>query len=136
MASYSGQDAIINVGSDAVGELKNASINITGDEVDTTVFGATGKSKTRKIVLREASCEMSGFLDPDDPGQAALMTALMAAANVGEIAAMTIYPFGVAAGTNYTGAWVILSSNVSIAQDGMVEASFSLKSNGEIDFTA
>ena len=135
MANHVAQDMVVQVGSDAVAEMKNVSLSITGDEVDTTTFGATGRAKTRKITLREASAEMSGYLDPDDTAQAALLTALMAASGIGEIAAMSIYPFGVAAATCWTGAWVISNANFSIAQDGMVEASYSLKSNGEISYT-
>lgn len=134
--NYVGQDAVIQVGSGTVGELKNSSINITGDEVDTTVFGSSGRGKTRKVTLREASVDLSGYLDPDDTAQAALLSALMAASNLGEIAALTFYPFGVSAGTNWTGAWVISSANVQIAQDGMVEVSYSLKSNGPVTYTA
>lgn len=135
MANYVGVDAAIEVGVNAIGELKNANITITGDEVDTTTFGAAGRAKTRRITLREASLELSGFLDPDNTGQATLLSALHAASNIGEIAALSVYPFGKAAGTAWSGAWVISNANIPIAFDGVVEVSMSLKSNGAITYT-
>lgn len=135
MASYSGQDVVIQAGASAIGELKNSNFTITADDLDTTTFGATGRNKTRTVSLREATLDFSGFLDPDDVGQAALMTALFAASAIGEIAALTLHPFGIAESTNLTGAWIVTSGNINASYDGMVEVNFSLKSDGAITYT-
>lgn len=136
MATGVGQDVSIKIGANAIGEMKNTTYNINSDELDTTTFGAVNKAKTRKVSLRECSLDFSGFFDPKDAGQAAVMAALMATSSIGEIPALTFYPLGVAAATNFTGAWIVVTGGITGSHDGMVEVSFSLKSNGDITYTA
>ncbi len=136
MPAYSARDTKVKIASTEIGELKQASVDINGDEVEVTPFGS--KSKKRKSTLRDATMSMSGYLDPDDAGQAAVLAALMGAEATGELNDLSLMPLGDASGvtTEISGDWIVKRAGISGEVNGAVEVNFEFASNGDITYVA
>ena len=136
MPAYSARDTKVKIGSTEIGELKQASVDINGDEVEVTPFGS--KSKKRKSTLRDATMSVSGYLDPDDAGQAAVLAALMGAGATGELNDLSLMPLGDASGvtTEISGDWIVKRIGISGEVSGAVEVNCEFASNGDITYVA
>ena len=136
MPAYSARDTKVKIGSTEIGELKQASVDVNGDEVEVTPFGS--KSKKRKSTLRDATMSMSGYLDPDDAGQAAVLAALMGAEATGELNDLSLLPLGDASGvtTEISGNWIVKRAGIGGEVNSAVEINFEFASNGDITYVA
>lgn len=124
MANHKGSEGVIKVGSNAVAEVRDWSLDQTADTVEDTVMGDA--ARTRKSTLTSASGSLNCYWDETDTnGQVALAA--------GSEVTMNLYPEGDTAGdTYYTLTAIITSFSISASFDGMVEASISFESNGAV----
>ena len=126
MATHTGSEGTIKVGTDTVGELRSFSLETTADTIESTNMGATARSY--KAGLTAWSGTASLFWDELDAGQLALA--------VGTNVQIKVYPEGASAGDKYYTGWAIITAkSVSASFDGLVESSISFQGDGALSFS-
>jgi hypothetical protein len=127
MATHTGSEGTLKVGSNAVAEIRSFSINETGETIEDTSMGDT--ARTFKAGLKTFTASVEVFWDETDTtGQGAL--------DVGSEVTLNVYPEGDASGdTYYSGTTVVTGKTVTGSFDGMVEASFELQGTGALTET-
>lgn len=121
MATHTGSEGTIKVGSTVVGELRSYSLEQTADTIEDTSMGDT--SRTYKSALKGWSGSASLFFDEADAGQLLLV--------LGTSIALKVYPEGASSGDKYYyGDAIITGSNISASFDGMVEAEVTFTGTG------
>ena len=123
MATHTGSEGTIKVGTTVVGELRSYSLEQTADTIEDTSMGDT--SRTYKSALKGWSGSASLFFDEADAGQLLLV--------LGTSIALKVYPEGASSGDKYYyGQAIITGSNISASFDGMVEAEVTFTGTGAI----
>ena len=127
MATHTGSEGTLKVGSSAVAEIRSYTINETGETIEDTSMGDA--ARTFKAGLKTYTASVEVFWDETDTsGQGAL--------DVGSEVTLNVYPEGETAGdTYYTGSAIVTGKTVTGSFDGMVEASFELQGNGALTET-
>jgi predicted secreted protein len=125
MATHTGSEGTIKVGTDTVGELRSFSLETTSDTIETSNMGTT--ARTYKAGLTAWSGTASLFWDELDTGQLALV--------LGTSVTIKVYPEGASTGDKYyTGSAIITAKSVSASFDGLVESSISFQGTGALSF--
>lgn len=123
MATHTGSEGTIKVGTTVVGELRSYSLDQTADTIEDTSMGDT--TRTYKTALKAWSGSASLFFDETDAGQTALA--------IGTSVALKVYPEGASSGDKYYyGDAIITGSNISASFDGMVEAEVTFTGTGAL----
>jgi len=123
MATHTGSEGTIKVGSDTVGEIRSYSISETADTIEDTTMGDS--FRTYKTGLKTFSGSVDVFWDETDAGQTAL--------SVGSSVTFNVYPEGATTGDKYfTGTALVTGLTVNGSTDGMVEASLTLQGTGAL----
>jgi predicted secreted protein len=123
MATHTGSEGTIKVGTTVVGELRSYSLEQTADTIEDTSMGDT--TRTYKSALKGWSGSASLFFDETDAGQTALA--------LGTEIALKVYPEGASSGDKYYyGQAIITGSNISASFDGMVEAEVTFTGSGAL----
>ena len=123
MACYLGKDGVVKVGSDAVGEVTNFSLEVTAETVECTAMGQDYRKYVSSYINWSGSVDVNW--DPDDTGQTALV--------VGSSVALSLYPEGDDTGdTEYSGNAIVTGFSRSAAFDGKVEANISFQGSGPL----
>jgi predicted secreted protein len=127
MATHTGNEGTIKVGSNAIAEVRSYSIEETGDTVEDTVMGDT--YRTHKASLKGWTASADIYIDETDTtGQGAL--------TVGSEVTLNVYYEGETAGDSYkTGTAIVTASSLSASFDGMLEGSISLQGTGALTST-
>ena len=126
MATHTGSEGTVKVGSDAIGEIRSFNLEESADTLEDTTMGDT--ARTRKPSLTTFSGSIDVLWDETDTGQ----NALTAGAEI----TINAYPEGDAAGDTYlTGTAIVTNRNVSSSFDGLVEMSISVEGNGALTTT-
>jgi predicted secreted protein len=126
MATHTGSEGTIKIGTDTLGELRSFSLETTGDTIETSNMGTT--ARTYKAGLTSWSGTASLFWDELDAGQ----TALVAGAEI----TIKVYPEGATAGDKYyTGTAIVTAKSVSASFDGLVESAISFQGTGTLSFS-
>jgi predicted secreted protein len=126
MATHTGSEGLIKVGTDTVGELRSFSLETTGDTIETSNMGTT--ARTYKAGLTAWSGTASLFWDETDAGQTALA--------LGTEIVIKVYPEGATTGDKYyTGSAIVTAKSVSASFDGLVESSISFQGTGTLSFS-
>ena len=126
MATHTGSEGLIKVGTDTVGELRSFSLETTGDTIETSNMGTT--ARTYKAGLTAWSGTASLFWDELDAGQLALA--------LGTEIVIKVYPEGATTGDKYyTGSAIVTAKSVSASFDGLVESSISFQGTGALSFS-
>lgn len=126
MATHTGSEGTIKIGSDTVGEIRSYSISETADTIEDTVMGDS--SRTYKTGLKSFSGSVDVFWDETDAGQTAL--------SVGSSVTFNVYPEGATTGDKYfTGTALVTGLTVNGSSDGMVEASLTLQGTGALSLS-
>ena len=124
MATHTGSQGTVKVGSNAVAELKSWSLDQTQDTVETTKLGDT--VKTYSVTQSSSSGTMDCFWDETD-------TNGQVACSIGATVTLNLYPEGATSGdTYYSGSAIITSVGVSQSHDGLVERSFGFQITGAV----
>jgi len=124
MATHTGNEGTIKVGSNAIAEVRSYSIEETGDTVEDTVMGDT--YRTHKASLKSWTASADVYIDETDTtGQGAL--------TVGSEVTLNVYYEGETAGDSYkTGTAIVTASSLNASFDGMLEGSISLQGTGAL----
>ena len=127
MATFTGSDGVILVGSDQVAEVRSYSIDETMDTLEDTAMGDT--SRTYKTSLKSFSGSADVFFDDTDTsGQGAL--------TVGSEVTLNVQFEGNTSGDHkLSGTVLITGRTISASFDGMVEASISFQGTGALSET-
>ena len=124
MATHTGSQGTVKVGSNAVAELKNWTLDQSQDTVETTKLGDT--TKTFSVTQSSSSGTMDCFWDETDTSGQGAMT-------IGATVTLNLYPEGATSGdTYYTGSAIITSVGVAQAHDGIVERTFGFQVTGAV----
>jgi len=124
MATFSGSDGVVLVGTDQVAEIRSYSIDETMDTLEDTAMGDT--SRTYKTSLKQFSGSADVlFDDTDSSGQGAL--------TVGSSVTLNVQMEGNTAGDHkFSGTVLVTGRTISASYDGLVEASISFQGTGAL----
>jgi len=123
MATHTGSEGLIHIGTDLLGELKSWSLSESAGTIETTTLSDSAKTFVAGTTEWSGSCDC--FLDEGDAGQ----TSLTAGASV----TIKFYFEGADTGDKYyTGTCLVESLERSGAGEDMVNASFSFKGTGAL----
>ena len=121
MATHTGSEGTVKVGSDAIAEIRSFSIEETADTLEDTTMGDT--ARTRKSSLTSFSGSVDVLWDETNTnGQGAL--------TIGAEVTLNLYPEGDTSGDTYlTGTCIVTSRSITSSYDGLVEMSISVEGN-------
>lgn len=124
MATFSGSDGVVLVGTDQVAEIRSYSIDETMDTLEDTAMGDS--SRTYKTSLKQFSGSADVlFDDTDSSGQGAL--------TVGSSVTLNVQMEGNTAGDHkFSGTVLVTGRTISASYDGLVEASISFQGTGAL----
>lgn len=124
MATFTGSDGVILVGTDQIAEVRSYSIDETMDTLEDTAMGDT--SRTYKTSLKSFSGSADVFFDDTD-------TAGQGALTVGSEVTLNVQFEGNTTGDHkMSGTVIITGRTISASFDGMVEASISFQGTGAL----
>ena len=124
MATHTGSQGTVKVGSNAIAELKSWTLDQSQDTVETTKLGDT--VKTFSATQSSSSGTMDCFWDETDSSGQGAMT-------IGATVTLNLYPEGATSGdTYYSGSAIINSVGVAQAHDGIVERTFGFQVSGAV----
>jgi len=126
MATHTGSEGTIKIGSDTLGELRSYSLESTAETIEDTAMGDS--SRSYKVGLTAFTGTASVFFDETDTAQGNL--------DAGASITLEIYPEGAASGdTYYSGTAFVTAFNVNSSFDGIVEAEISFQGSGGLTKT-
>ena len=127
MATHTGSEGTVKVGSDAIAEIRSFSIEETADTLEDTSMGDT--ARTYKSSLTNYTGSIDVLWDEEDTtGQGAL--------TIGAEVELNLYPEGDTSGdTYYSGNAIVTGRTVNSSYDGLVEMSISVQGNGALTET-
>ena len=122
MATHTGSEGTVHVGSAAVAEIRSYNVNENADTIECTAMGNTARAY--KSGLQSFDGTLDVFWDETDTnGQVALA--------LGASVAIKFYPEGAASGdTYYSGTAIVTSRSINASFDGMVEMSIGVQGTG------
>ena len=124
MATHTGSEGTVKVGSDAIAEIRSFSLEESADTLEDTTMGDT--ARTYKSSLTTFTGSVDVFWDETDTsGQGAL--------TIGASVTLNVYPEGDTAGdTYYSGSAIVTGITRSSSFDGLVEASITVQGSGAL----
>ena len=126
MATHTGSEGTIKIGSTVLGELRSYTLEQTGDTIEDTSMGDT--NRTYKSALKGWSGSASLFFDEADAGQILLV--------VGGSITIKVFPEGASTGDKfYEGSAIVTAYNISASFDGMVEAELTFTGTGALSLS-
>jgi len=121
MATHTGSEGTIKIGSDTLGELRSYSLESTAETIDDTAMGDS--SRSYKAGLTAFTGTASVFFDETDTAQGNL--------DAGASITLEVYPEGAASGdTYYSGTAIVTGRTINASFDGMVEMEISFTGSG------
>lgn len=127
MATHTGSEGTVKVGSDAIAEIRSFSLEETADTLEDTTMGDT--ARTYKSSLTTFTGSVDVFWDETD-------TAGQGALTIGASVTLNVYPEGDTAGdTYYSGSAIVTGITRSSSFDGLVEASITVQGSGALTAT-
>jgi len=127
MATHTGSEGTVKVGSDAIAEIRSFSIEESADTLDITTMGDTARTYLSSLTNFTGSVDV--FWDETDTsGQGAL--------TIGAEVTLNLYPEGDTSGdTYYTGTAIVTGRTINSSFDGLVEMSISVQGSGALTET-
>lgn len=123
MATHTGSEGTVYVGSDPVAEIRSFSLESTSEVIEDTSMGDT--DRTFKAGLKSFTGSLEVFWDETDAAQIAL--------DVGASVTLKVYPEGNTTGDKfYEGTVLVTGLTVTSPFDGMVEAAISVQGTGAL----
>ena len=124
MATFQGKDGVIEVGGNAVAEIRSYSIDETMDTIEDTAMGDT--ARTYKVGLKSFSGSADVYFDDTDTsGQGALTVGTSASIEIGFEGATT-------GDHSLSGTILVTGRTITGSFDGMVEATLSFTGTGAL----
>jgi predicted secreted protein len=124
MATHTGSEGLVKIGTAVVAEVRTWSLNTNADTIETSKMGTTARTYVAGLTSADASIDV--FWDEtDSAGQTALAP--------GATVTLVLYPEGATSGdTYYSGSAIVTSKSITGTFDGMVEASISATYTGAV----
>ena len=127
MATHTGSEGTVKVGTDAIAEIRSFSIEESADTLDDTSMGDTARTYKSSLTTYTGSIDVL-WDETDTAGQGAL--------TIGAEVTLNLYPEGDASGDVYlTGSAIVTGRSVNSSYDGLVEMSISVQGNGALSQT-
>ena len=122
MATHLGKEGTVQVGSNAIGEIRGFSIDETIDTVEDTSMGDASKSYLASIKDFSGSVDVL-YDEADTNGQTALA--------VGSSVTLNFAPEGTASGdVKLTGTAIVTGKSITSSFDGLVESTITVQGTG------
>jgi len=126
MATHTGSEGTVKIGSDQLGEIRSYTIESSGETIENTTMGLSARTYVAGLTTFTASFEV--FFDETDTAQNAV--------DAGATITFSVYPEGDTAGdTYYTGSGIVTGRSITAAFDGMVEMALSVQGTGALTET-
>ena len=126
MATHTGSEGTVKIGSDTLGEIRSYTIESTGETIEDSTMGDS--ARTYKAGLTTFSASFEVYFDETDTAQNAV--------DAGASITFSVYPEGDTAGdTYYTGSGIVTGRSITASFDGMVEMSLSVQGSGALTET-
>jgi len=127
MATHTGSEGTVKVGSNAIAEIRSFSIEESADTLETTTMGDTARTYSSSLTNFTGSVDV--FWDETDTsGQGAL--------TIGAEVTLNLYPEGDTSGdTYYTGTAIVTGRTINSSFDGLVEMSITVQGSGALTET-
>ena len=126
MATHSGSEGPVKIGSDILAEIRSYTIESTGETIETSTMGLSARTYVAGLTTFSASFEV--YFDETDTAQNAV--------DAGASITFSVYPEGDTAGdTYYTGSGIVTGRSITASFDGMVEMSLSVQGSGALTET-
>lgn len=127
MATHTGSEGTVKVGSDAIAEIRSYTIDETADTLEDTTMGDT--ARTYKSSLTSFTGSLDVYWDETD-------TAGQGALTIGAEVTLNVYPEGETTGdVYYTGTAIVTGISRTASFDGLVEMSISVQGTGALSQT-
>lgn len=127
MATHTGSEGTVKVGSNAIAEIRSFSIEETADTLDDTTMGTIARTYKSSLTTFTGTIDVL-WDETDTTGQGAL--------TIGASVTLNLYPEGDTSGDTYlTGAAIVTGRSVNSTFDGLVEMSISVQGNGALSQT-
>lgn len=126
MATHTGSEGTIKIGSDTLGELRSFSLESTAETIEDTSMGDS--ARTYKVGLTAFTGTASVFFDETDTAQGTV--------DAGTEITLNVYPEGDTSGdTYYSGSAIVIGRTINSSFDGMVEMEISFTGSGALTET-
>ena len=123
MATHTGLNGVVKLGSNTVGEVTGFTLNQTHDTVEDTALGDSMKSY--KSLRGDATATVECHFDETDTAQEA--------ANSGTEATLELYPEGDTSGDKYfVGTAIVTGADVGVTMDGIISRTLTFQFTGGI----
>lgn len=126
MAVIKGNAGALKLSTNTVAEMRDWSLEVSQEFVDTTAFGDTMREQTATFASWSATANGSYDIT-DTNGQLALQTAWLAGS--------TVAPRFFVDGTHYYSGNAYVNANISAAVDGVVNVSYTFTSAGALSYS-
>lgn len=127
MATHTGSEGTVKVGSNAIAEIRSFSIEESADTLEDTTMGDTARTYKSSLTNYTGSVDVL-WDETDSSGQGAL--------TIGAEVTLNLYPEGDTSGdTYYTGSAIVTGRTINSSYDGLVEMSISVQGNGALSET-
>lgn len=126
MATHTGSEGTVKIGSDTLGEIRSYTVESTGETIEDSSMGDAARTYKAGLTTFTASFEV--YFDETDTAQNAV--------DAGSSITFSVYPEGDTAGdTYYTGSGIVTGRSITASFDGMVEMSLSVQGSGALTET-
>ena len=127
MATHTGSEGTVKVGSNAIAEIRSFSIDQQADTLDDTTMGDTARTFKSSLTTYTGTVDVL-WDETDTNGQGAL--------TIGAEVTLNLYPEGDVTGdTYYTGTAIVTGRTINSSYDGLVEMSISVQGSGALTET-
>ena len=124
MATHTGSEGTVKVGSNAIAEIRSFSIEESADTLEDTTMGDTARTYKPSLTTFTGSVDVL-WDETDTTGQGAL--------TIGAEVTLNLYPEGDTSGDTYlTGSAIVTGRTINSSFDGLVEMSISVQGNGAL----
>jgi hypothetical protein len=127
MATHTGSEGTVKVGSNAIAEIRSFSIEESADTLEDTTMGDIARTYKSSLTTYTGSVDVL-WDETDTTGQGAL--------TIGAEVTLNLYPEGDTSGdTYYTGTAIVTGRTINSTYDGLVEMSISVQGSGALTET-
>jgi len=127
MATHTGSEGTVKVGSNAIAEIRSFSIEQTADTLEDTSMGDTARTYKSSLTTFTGSVDVL-WDETDSTGQGAL--------TIGSEVVLNLYPEGDTTGdVYYTGTAIVTGRTINSSYDGLIEMSISVQGSGALSET-
>lgn len=127
MATHTGSEGTVKVGSNAIAEIRSFSIEETADTLDDTTMGTIARTYKSSLTTFTGTLDVL-FDETNTTGQGVL--------TIGSEVTLNLFPIGETTGDILlSGSAIVTGRSVNSTFDGLVEMSISVQGNGALSQT-